>query len=116
MIHKNENNPLSQEHLEENLKKFNGDCRTVMLLLYTGHKLTARDLEVRYGIDGRRLRDCYAARRDIEKKAWVRDADGKTRYMQYWIEKPKLPTKTAIVQEFNFYKDDSSTGIITKER
>ena len=93
MLHSFENNQSSQNHLEQNEDKFKGDCKIVMQLLFSGIKLTARVLEKQYDIDGRRLRDVIKARPDIVKKQWVRGEDGKTKFMEYYIEKFKPPTK-----------------------
>lgn len=98
MTHNIENNPESQAHLEENFSKFSGDCLTVLKLLYSGKKLTARQLEKDYDLDGRRLRDVYAARPDIIRRSWVLDASGKrTKWKEYWIE-IITPTKAQAIE------------------
>lgn len=98
MLHLAENNDDSQHHLEDNFDKFNGDCKTVLGLLYKGLKLTGRQLERDYDIDSRRLRDLYAARPDIVKRTWVYTPDGKkTKYKQYYVEIPMPPSKQELV-------------------
>ncbi len=94
MIHPTENNSESQNHLDANLDKFKGDAKIVMQLLFSGKRLTGRVLETVYGIDSRRLRDVIKARPDIVKKCWVKDESNKTKFMEYFIEPFKPPTKT----------------------
>lgn len=98
MLHQKENDTKTQEHLNENFEKFSNHCKIVMSLLYSGKRLTSRCLEAEYGIDGRRLRDVFHARPDIVKKRWVKDDTGKTRFVEYFIEIPKRPTKEQTVK------------------
>jgi hypothetical protein len=111
MIHEHENNQESQNHLDANLDKFKGDCRIVMQMLYSGLRLTARDLEKNYDIDGRRLRDVIKARPDVVKKEWVKQADGKTKYMEYYIEKIKPPTKSDLQIWWDAYQNEKPLTI-----
>jgi len=92
ILHQAENNDSSQQHLKDNGEKFSRHCVFVLNLLYQGHKLTARQLERDYNVDGRRLRDIYANRKEC-KKAWRLSEDGKTQEMEYWLEIPLSPTK-----------------------
>jgi len=92
MLHEIENNPSSENHLKDNGEKFNRHCVEVLKLLYQGKRLNARQLETEYGYDGRRIRDVAANRKDV-KKQWVRSAEGKTRYVEYWLDLPLPPTK-----------------------
>lgn len=95
-IHQRENNEVSEQHLKDNGEKFSRHCNFVLGLLYQGRKLTARQLERDYNVDGRRLRDIYANRKEC-KKSWTLSADGKTQEMQYWLEIPLPPTKQEAV-------------------
>jgi len=95
VIHQRENNEETEQHLKDNGKKFSRHCNIVLRLMYQGRKLTARQLEREYNIDGRRLRDIFANRKEC-KRQWRRDADGKTQEMEYWLEIPKPPTKTEL--------------------
>lgn len=98
MLHEVENQNESQGHLNANREKFSNHCRRVLELLYSGKRLTGRILETEYAIDGRRLRDIFHARPDIVKKQWAKDTGGKTRFVEYFIEVPKPPTKEKIVK------------------
>lgn len=92
LLHQRENNVDSENHLKDNGEKFNNHCVEVLRLLYQGKKLNARQLETEYGYDGRRLRDVAANRKDVFKK-WINGSNGKTRYVEYWMQIPGIPTK-----------------------
>ena len=96
MLHEIENNESSQQHLKDNGQKFNRHCNFVLGLLYQGIRLTARKLEREYNIDGRRLRDIFANRKECKRK-WRKDTDGKTQEMEYWLDIPLPPSKTEVI-------------------
>jgi len=96
LLHQAENNEASTQHLKDNGEKFSRHCNFVLGLLYQGHKLTARQLERDYNVDGRRLRDIFANRKEC-KKTWRLSEDGKTQEMEYWLEIPLSPTKQEAV-------------------
>jgi hypothetical protein len=100
ILHESENNSESQEHLNQNGKKFHGDCLTVMRLLYSGIRLSAQDVVVKYGLHDRRLRDCYAARPDVIKKEWVLKPNGRRDYVVYFIDVVKRPVKSDLQKWF----------------
>jgi len=102
LMHDRENNESSEQHLKDNGKKFSRHCNIVLYLMYQGKRLTARQLEREYNIDGRRLRDIFANRKEC-KKEWRKSADGKTEEMEYWLEIPQRPTKKEIVQDASNY-------------
>lgn len=97
MIHERENNDISEQHLKDNGKKFSRHCNIVLGLLYKGMRLTARQLEREYNIDGRRLRDIYANRKEC-KREWRKSADGKTEEMEYYLDIPMPPSKSELIQ------------------
>jgi hypothetical protein len=97
MLHERENNEISETHLKDNGEKFSHHCNFVLTLMYQGKKLTARQLEREYNIDGRRLRDIFANRKEC-KRAWRKDDDGKTQEMEYWLEIPH-PTKSECIEK-----------------
>ncbi len=101
MTHERENNGFSQEFLNEHLEKFNGDNKIVMQLLFSGKRLTARELEKEYDIDGRRLRDCIEARPDLVKREPRMTEDGKkTKWVEYFIPPFKPPTKKELTKYY----------------
>jgi predicted DNA-binding ArsR family transcriptional regulator len=95
LLHEIENNESSQQHLKDNGEKFSRHCNFVLALMYKGHRLTARQLEREYNIDGRRLRDIFANRKEC-KRQWRKDADGKTQEMEYWLDIPQPFSKTEL--------------------
>jgi hypothetical protein len=97
LLHEIENNEVSQKHLKDNGQKFSRHCNIVITLLYQRKRLTARQLEREYNIDGRRLRDIYANRKEC-KKAW-RVEGGKEIEMEYWLEIPIPPTKSEVIEK-----------------
>lgn len=101
LLHSIENNKDTQSFLEENSGKLQSQCERVMELLYTGKRLSERDLVIDYGMNGggRRLRECKAARPNIINKEWKKDANGKRLYMEYWIDCPKIQTKSDVVRK-----------------
>lgn len=96
LIHERENNEVSEKHLKDNGAKFSRHCCVVLTLMYKGMRLTARQLEREYNIDGRRLRDIFANRKEC-KKEW-RVEDGKEIEMEYWLDIPPYPTKSAVIE------------------
>lgn len=92
LLHEAENNESSQQHLKDNGQKFSRHCNFVLGLMYKGMRLTARQLERDYNVDGRRLRDIYANRKEC-KRQWRKDAEGKTQEMEYWLDIPLPKTK-----------------------
>lgn len=101
-IHQAENNEVSEQHLKDNGKKFSRHCNIVLAMMYQGKRLTARQLEREYNIDGRRLRDIYANRKEC-KREWRKSVDGKTEEMEYFLEIPQPPTKKQLVTDASDY-------------
>lgn len=99
ILHERENSEITENHLKDNGEKFNNHCVAVLKLLYAGLRLTARELETKYNMDGRRLRDVYAARKDV-KREWVKGEDGKTKWVQYYLQIEKPPTKTETIKKW----------------
>jgi len=110
LLHEHENNEKSLCHLKDNGKKFSRHCNIVLSLMYQGRKLTARQLEREFNIDGRRLRDIYANRKEC-KREWTYNAEGGTNEMQYWLDIPKPPTKDDLQQWFREYQEEQGQVI-----
>lgn len=106
MIHEHENWEDGNSFLKQNGKKFQGDCLMAMKLMYQGIRLNSETCWNVYHIHDRRLRNCREARPDIVKSDWVRDANGKRKYVEYWIDVPKPPTKSEVQQ----WWDDFQSG------
>jgi len=98
-IHSRENWDGGEKHLKDNGQKFSRHCNIVLTLMYQGRRLTARQLEREYNIDGRRLRDIYANRKEC-KRQWRKTEEGKTVEMEYWLEIPPPPTKGQVIDMF----------------
>lgn len=99
MTHERENREDLELHLKQNGKKFSQQCVILMQEMYKGRKLNAMIVEREYNFNSRRLRDCRECRPDIVKSCWVTDANGKTKYVQYWIDRPISPTKAKAIEE-----------------
>lgn len=110
MIHEHENNSDTESFLKDNGDKFNNHCVEVLKLLYRGLRLTSRELETKYGMDGRRLRDVYAARKDIKRK-WETREDGKRKWVVYFMEIPKPPTKSDVQIFWEAYQNEQPPTI-----
>ena len=99
--HLHENNSESQKHLEQNEKKFTQQCLKVMQLLNQGVRLTVLTAPT-YGILSlpRRIKD-LRDRNGITniKDDWVRDANGKTLWKEWWLEITKRPTKKQVIKK-----------------
>ena len=106
MIHSKENNQDTESFLKSNGKKFQGDCLTVMKLLYSGLRLNAQLLVEKYHLHDRRLRNCREARPDIVKSGWVHDANGKRLYVEYWVDVPKPVTKKELQQWWDEFQNE----------
>lgn len=117
LVHAAENSEETKAHLKQNEDKFQGDCKIVLQLLYSGKRLTARQLEREHDIDGRRLRDLFEALPTKVKRDWVYTADGKkTKYKEYWIDVPKPTTKSDLQQWWNeFQKEKAETKFYQAE-
>lgn len=101
LLHEIENNKDTESFLQENGKKFVGDCLIAMKLMYQGIRLNGDTCKELYGIHDRRLRNCRAGRPDIVKSEWKRDANGKRLYVEFWIERIPYPTKSAVIERSN---------------
>lgn len=99
MLHQFENREDLELHLKQNGKKFGEQCVELMKAMYKGRKLNSMIVEREFLYNSRRLRDCREGRPDIVKSCWVTDADGKTKYVQYWIDIPPSPTKQRAIAE-----------------
>lgn len=119
LLHERENNEVSEQHLKENGQKFSRHCCIVLDMMYRGARLTARQLEREYNIDGRRLRDIYAGRKEC-KRAWRKDASGKNVEMEYWLEIPEPPTKKRVHDElqrwWNEYQAERPEGAFVQQK
>lgn len=98
MLHEFESTEETQSFLKENGKKFSQDCITAMKLMYQGVRLNGETCKQLYGLHDRRLRDCFAGRPDIVKRVWVKDTEGKRKYVEYFIPQQVPPTKQKAVE------------------
>ncbi len=106
ILHQNENNADTESFLKSNGKKFQGDCLTVMKLLYQGVRLSSKDCWEKYGLHDRRLRNCFEARPDIVQREWKTDGDGKRKYKEYFINIPKQLTKTFLQEWWDEFQNE----------
>jgi len=105
LLHTRETSSETESFLKENGDKFQGDCLTIMRLLFAGYKLSAKDVVVKWGLHDRRLRDVIKARPDIVKKEWIYKPNGKRDYVVYFIEKFQPPTKSDLQKWWNEFQE-----------
>ena len=119
ILHQRENNELSESFLKDNGKKFAADCVIVLKLLYSGKRLTAKDVNDLTGMadGGRRLRDIYAARKDCKKAARYVDKENKTGKigMEYWLDIPMPPTKEELNAWFREHQQERHQKLIQQQ-
>jgi hypothetical protein len=100
-IHGRENNPESEQHLQENAQKFSNRCLQVLEILNTGKRLTVLEA-ANMGIASlpRRVKDLRAGGFDVLDK-WVTDENGKRLYKEYFMKITHRPTKEDVIRAFN---------------
>jgi len=110
-IHERESDSNTESFLNENRDKFESDAKFLLHLLYGGRKLSGHQVTKDYGIDSRRLRELVNSHKDV-KKEWVLDEKGKRKYVQYFMDIPKLPTKDDLQQWFLKYQEGKHDNVI----
>ena len=97
--HQRENNAESEQHLQENQKKFSKQCLKVLELLYQGKRLTTYSAPG-YGILSlpRRILDLKENGVEIAER-WLTDENGK-RTVKEWYMNFKTPSKKEITEKF----------------
>ena len=101
LLHDRESCSDTEQHLKDNGEKFNRQCVMVLKLLYSGRRYTGKQvneiLDIACG--DRRLRNLFAARKDVRRE-WVYTSDGKkTRWKEYWLEGITQPTKHEVIEK-----------------
>lgn len=114
-VHQHENNQESQDHLDENRKKFSNKCLQLLELLLQGKRLTVLGA-ANSGISSlpRRVLDCKEAGIDIQDE-WLTDNEGKRTVKEYFInfktDKEKDDIRTFIDSKTgNIYKPGTKTS------
>lgn len=97
IAHEKENWEGGESFVKDNGQKFQRHCVELLRMMYQGKRLHGRQVEVEFNMDGRRLRELYQHRKDI-LRAWKKDDKGKNIYMEYWLEIPPYPTKSAVIE------------------
>jgi hypothetical protein len=87
----------SQRHLDQNREKFETDAMFLLKQMLRGERLTAQTVVKKYSCEPRRLRDLHNEGKC--KKEWV-SVDGKRKYVEYYCDIPKPPTKGQVVAMF----------------
>ena len=78
----------------------------VLQVLYRGGRYTGKQINniLDIACGDRRLRNLFAARKDV-KREWVYTEDGKkTKWKEYWLEIPKPPTKDSVQDWWHRYQ------------
>lgn len=86
VVHRRENNSSSEKHLNDNRRKFTGDCAIVLSLLHKGMKLTTYSALVQWQVSSlpRRILDLKEAGIDIEDD-WQMSPDKKVTRNKVWF-------------------------------
>jgi hypothetical protein len=86
-VHKKENNPVSQQVLDDNKEHFSKQAQLVYELLGKGIKLTAREAMIQHGIGhlARRIADLREAGINIESEA-VLVGGKRSRFVKYYLK------------------------------
>lgn len=99
--HQRENNEASENHLQENQKKFSKQCLLILTIFYSGKRLTCKSAMNDHGIGHlpRRLADLRENGIAV-KDEWVRDSSGKRLYKEFFLDISKRPTKEQVLEAF----------------
>lgn len=86
VVHRRENNSLSEEHLNANRRKFTGDCAIVLSLLHKAVKLTTYSALVQWQVSSlpRRILDLKEAGIDVDDD-WQMSPDKKVTRNKVWF-------------------------------
>lgn len=103
-IHEHENNQETESFLSEKREDFKSDALFLLHLLYRGHRLNGRQVEM-WGINSRRLRELILSHKEI-KRDWKKDENDKRIVMEYWLEIPKQETKEGLQNWFRAYQEE----------
>ncbi len=97
-LHRKENNPESQKHLEDNEQKFVGQCAVVYSLLMKGVVLSSYIAMTQYRIGHlpRRLKDLRDDGGLHIDAQFERTPDGKTSRNKIWFIREKLSEATKV--------------------
>jgi len=98
--HQRENNEASEQHLQENQKKFSKQCLKVLELLYQGKKLTTYSAPG-YGILSlpRRILDLKENGVDIGDR-WLYDSEGKRTVKEWYLNIKTDRTKKNVTEKW----------------
>lgn len=108
--HQRENNPESEQHLQENQKKFSRQCLKVLELLYQGKKLTTYSAPG-YGILSlpRRILDLKENGVKIDEH-WLTDKEGKRTVKEWFLNfKTDRQTKEKITERWQKKIDEGKS-------
>jgi hypothetical protein len=112
ILHRHENNPESQKHLEENEQKFVGQCAIVISLLEKGIVLSTYTAITNYRIGhlARRIKDIRDS--DSYKKGAVKkiedqyeyDSQGKITRNKIWFMRDRISEQAAVKYKIEWKK------------
>lgn len=96
LLHQREQDENTESFLQENHDKFETDCVFLLGLMIKGERLSAKTVVQKYGKESRRLRDLFIAGKC--EKSWVLNEKGKRQHVEYFVDVPKPPTKTKVIE------------------
>ncbi len=105
-IHEHETDQDTETFLNEKREDFKSDALFLLHLLYRGHRLNGRQVEM-WGINSRRLRELVVSHKEV-KKEWKIE-NGKRVVMEYFMQIPKQETKESLQNWFRAYQGRKRT-------
>lgn len=114
-IHEFESSDDTETFLNEKREDFKSDALFLLHLLYRGHRLNGRQVEM-WGVNSRRLRELFVSHKEV-KREWKKDENGKRIVMEYWLEIPKIPTKEEVLERwFKSFQEERGEPIIFQQK
>lgn len=95
-LHRRESSEDTEQHLQENIEKYEADAVFLHKLMLRGERLTRQMVVEKYKINDRRLGDLFISGKC--EKEWVLNENGKRKWVEYFITAAKLPTKSECIE------------------
>ena len=103
LVHQRESSEDTERHLQENQSKFESDCVFLEKKMKMGEILTRKSVAKKYDMNERRLGNLFESGKC--QRRWVMKLNSKgvekRSHVEYFVEVPKPPTKTKVIEMFN---------------
>lgn len=105
IVHVRENNSTSEAHLNENRRKFTGDCAIVLSLLQKGHVISTKSVYMQWNVSSlpRRIKDLRDEGGIHIDEQSITGKGGKSRN-KIWFMREHLSEETAIRYKIEWKK------------